>query len=293
MRTFSRTAAGIRNYPSFYGVDFVVFTEGKEQSDQSPEERPDAQYFTAVLTEASGGLLPKVKCIGNKEAALDYAIAISTHSIRNSIVVVDKDLEGIISSSLVTGNVIRTYGYSWENEMWSYDVIMRVSSIISASNKKVDCIINGSFRKLEKRAKYLSILDLATRFYGVALLQKSKRLGGIRFVFPHLPLGEVRRMRSVFDLSPAPRCSFCRQIITKVSGLNAQEIIQGHLWENIAFRLITSALKTITDDTFPSNGVLRRIGFSVLNEDVSKAVSPFVLSYYRSELVRIGILVNR
>lgn len=290
MSTFSRTAAGIRNYPSFYGVDFIVFTEGKDQSDQSPEERPDVQYFKTVLTEASGGLLPKVKCIGNKKAALDYAYEIGLHSIPNSIVVVDNDFEGIISSPLVTGNVIRTYGYSWENEMWTHNLIKRVSSIISASNKKVACIIDGSFRKLEKRAKYLSILDLATRFYGVALLNKSKSLGGIRFAFPHLPLAEIRRMRSVFDSTPALRCSFCRQIIAKVSSLNAQKIIQGHLWENISFRLITSAFKTITDDTFPSNGVLRRIGFSVLNEDISKAVGPSVLSYYRSELSRVGIL---
>ena len=110
MTTFSRTAKGISNYPSFYGCDFVVFTEGKEtdQAELVSEERPDVQYYREVLRIASNGLTPKIKCIGNKKAALDYAEQIEASGTNNLIVIVHKDLEGVTCSPIQLRCVIRT-----------------------------------------------------------------------------------------------------------------------------------------------------------------------------------------
>ena len=102
MTTFTRTIAGISNYPSFYGCDLLVFIEGKasDQADSGSEERPDVQYYREVLRIASNGLNLKIKCVGNKDAVLDYAKEIEASGQKNLMVIVDKDLEGITSSPI-------------------------------------------------------------------------------------------------------------------------------------------------------------------------------------------------
>lgn len=292
MTTFSRTAKGIANYPSFYGCDFVVFTEGKEtdQAELVSEERPDVQYYREVLRIASNGLTPKIKCIGNKKAALDYAEQIEASGTNSLIVIVDKDLEGVTCSPIPLRCVIRTLGYSWENELWSFYTISEVASLISNSNTLVASLINKNLPLLHKRLKYLSLLNAVSCLYGTALLTKSNSLAGIRFRLPRLPVDEVKRISSQFKSSPALGCSLCRNIIRESSYAQSRAIIRGHLWENVAFRLISYAYKQATGDSFPPNGVLQRLAFSVLKRDVNTAVGSDLVEYYRDELLRLSVI---
>jgi hypothetical protein len=292
MTTFSRTAKGISNYPSFYGCDFVVFTEGKEtgQAEVVSEERPDVQYYREVLTVASNGLTPKIKCIGNKKAALDYAEQIEASGANNLIVIVDKDLEGVTSSPMPLRCVIRTLGYSWENELWSPRVIDEVAALISNSSTMVASLINKSLPILQKRLKYLSLLNAVSCLHGTALLSKKNSLAGIRFRLPSLPVEEVKRISSQFKSSAASGCSLCRNLIRGSSNAESRAVIRGHLWENIAFRLISHAYKQATGDSFPSNGVLQRLAFSVLKRDVNSSIGTDLLEYYRDELIRLMVI---
>jgi hypothetical protein len=292
MTTFSRTTKGISNYPLFYGCDFVVFTEGKEtnQTELVSEERPDVQYYREVLRIASNGLTPKIKCIGNKMAALDYAEQIVASGTNNLIVIVDKDLEGVTCSPIPLRCVIRTQGYSWENELWSPKVINEVARIISNSNIMVASLINKNLPMLQKRLKYLSLLNAVSCLYGTALLSNSNSLAGIRFRLPSLPVDEVKRISSQFKSSAASGCSLSRNIIRESSNAESRAIIRGHLWENVAFRLISYAYKQATGENFPPNGVLQRIAFSVLKRDVNSAIGSDLTKYYRDELLRLSVI---
>jgi hypothetical protein len=292
MTTFSRTAKGISNYPSFYGCDFVVFTEGKEtgQAEVISEERPDVQYYRVVLTVASNGLTPKIKCIGNKKAALDYAEQIEVSGANNLIVIVDKDLEGVTCSPMPLRFVIRTLGYSWENELWSPRVISEVAGLISNSNTIVAGLISKSLPILQKRLKYLSLLNAVSCLYGTALLSNNNSLAGIRFMLPSLPVEEVKRISSQFKSSAASGCSLCRNLIRESSNADSRAVIRGHLWENVAFRLISHAYTQATGDRFPPNGVLQRLAFSVLSRDVNSSVGTDLLEYYREELIRLMVV---
>ena len=294
MSTFSRTIQGISNYPSFFGCDFIVYIEGKitDINGSSAEDQPDIQYYREVLTFASGGKTPKIKCVGNKLAALDYAAKIDEAGMDNSIVIVDKDLEGITCSPISTGRIIRTHGYSWENELWSNSVIHEVASLISNSNTLVASTINKNLSLLQKRLKYLSLLDAVSHLYGIALLRKGNSLGGIRFSFPSLPLNEIKRIRALFMATAASSCHLCRGMLRASSQIDSRQIIQGHLWENVAFRLIAYAYRQATGDAIPPNGVLQRLAFSVLRRDVSLAIGPSMATYYREELVRLGVVTT-
>lgn len=292
MSTFSRTPAGISNYSSFFGCDFVVFTEGKpsEQPGPGSEERPDIQYYREVLSIASHGLCPKIKCIGNKTAALAYAEQIEAHNLHKSIVIVDKDLEGITCSPIPLRSVVRSKGYSWENELWSHSVISEVASQISNSNSLVTCLVNKNIPLLLKRTKYMSLLSITSSLHGCGILKSGNQSGGVGFKIPELPVSEVKRIRAIFNSTKASSCSICREIIRESSRVHGKEIIQGHLWEKIAICLISHAYKKATGESFPPKGLLRRLALSVLRKDVFAAIGKDITLHYRTELERLGII---
>src|SRR5437868_6905690 len=118
MSAFSRTASGIANYYRFHGVDFTVFIEGKTtiaERGEAHEKTIDIFYYEYLLEAAARGKKVKVKCVGNKEVAFEYARKIREEGVTKSLVIVDKDFEGLTSSPLPVFPVIRTFGYSWEN----------------------------------------------------------------------------------------------------------------------------------------------------------------------------------
>ena len=228
--------------------------------------------------------------VSNKMAALDYAEQIVASGTNNLIVIVDKDLEGVTCSPIPLRCVIRTQGYSWENELWSPKVINEVARIISNSNIMVASLINKNLPMLQKRLKYLSLLNAVSCLYGTALLSNSNSLAGIRFRLPSLPVDEVKRISSQFKSSAASGCSLSRNIIRESSNAESRAIIRGHLWENVAFRLISYAYKQATGENFPPNGVLQRIAFSVLKRDVNSAIGSDLTKYYRDELLRLSVI---
>jgi Protein of unknown function (DUF4435) len=289
MTTFTRTKSGISNYPAFFQCDFMVYIEGKQESSDEREERPDIIYYKELLSVASNGKTPKIKCIGNKNSALDYAKFIRENCVSNSVVVVDKDLEGVTSSLINIYPVIRTKGYSWENELWSYNVIKSVTGLLTVNNMYAYNRIEKSFPLMAKRLKYLSLLDAVGQTNGVVILKKTSSQAGLAFQFPYLPSSEVSRVSSIFKRSELANCSVCRDLIRSANRLNPFEVVQGHFWSNVVMRMIASIYKDLTCEMAPTNGALLRLAFSVMKQDVETAVSSSVLEYYKNELIKFGI----
>lgn len=286
-----RTASGIANYHKFHKAEFTVFIEGKVSSDSDDEGvvYKDIRYYRAVLTVAANGRNPKIKCVGNKDVALQYAKKIADESIPRSFVIIDKDLEGVSSSPILLTSVIRTYGYSWENELWTSGTIVYVISELTGDCGKaaVDAIKYSS--DLLRKVKYLSALDAAAQVDGSALLKKSSSLCGVAFTFPTLSSREVTRISEKFRVMSASSCEICMAVARIAASKNADEVIQGHFWSSIAMRLISSIYKKYTNDTPPSNGVLENLAISGVSHNAEKMLGTSLLEKYRAELVRIGI----
>jgi hypothetical protein len=292
MSAFTRTNSGIANYHKFYGSSFTAFIEGKENKDNLSEASDrcrDIEFYEAVLTSASGGRHPKIKCVGSKTVVLEYAKKIRANNISKSVAIVDKDLEGINSSILTIGCEIRTFGYSWENELWSLDTIKTVTAQLTNSNSRAERDVVKATRILAYRLKYLSLLDAAMQADGKSLLKKTSALCGVSFDFPTLSFDEIARLSNVFKKSSAFDCPICRSIASAARDKEPAEIIQGHFWSNVAIKLITYVYKKYTRDSMPSNSLVERLALSHIKANPTLAIGQHLMNRYAKELLRVGI----
>lgn len=286
MSFFSRSKHGISNYTKFFGCDFTVFTEGKKLSQTKVN---DIYYYEELLKIASNGKKPKIICVGNKFTALEYAKKITTENLKNSIVVVDKDLEGITSSSLVLDSVIRTYGYSWENEFWTTETITEI--IESITNKKgLSKTISADISKIKKQLRYISCLDAALQVSGSNLLPKDKSLCGVNVTFPKITTKEIKRLSNKYKLSAAFSCNVSRGILSESLKKTPEEVIQGHFWSNVSLKYISNYFKNATAETAPTHFLLTNIAFSNFSSNPSKFIQSKIITKYQQELIRLSII---
>lgn len=241
MSVFSRSRHGISNYPKFFGCDFTVFTEGKSVGTQIVD---DISYYETVFRIASNGRKPKIICVGNKFSALEYAKKICTENLKNSIVVVDKDLEGIISSPLEIYPVIRTSGYSWENEFWTNETITGVLEIIT-NQKGLNDLVSKDIEYIKKQLRYISSLDAGLQITGSNLLPKDSKLCGVNVSFPKITIKEIKRLSNKYKTSTAFQCDIAREIVANSLRKNPEEVIQGHFWSNVCLKYICNYFKKI------------------------------------------------
>lgn len=297
---FTRTASGLTNYNRFHGVDCMVYTEGVNVGGDSEVEvdgniipRPDVEYYSAILKAAAPTKRFKVKCVGNKAAALTYAKNIELANAKNSFVIVDKDLEGVVCSTLMNGYVITTKGYSWENELWGSGTTVAVLSVLTNENKMACNWVRDSVAAMGRRLRYIGALDAAAQTSGFAILKKTSALCGVQFTFGQtanpLSAAQCKKFGEIYRLSAANACPVSSAVFANARKLPVSEIVQGHFWSNATMRLMAHIYKVVVKDVAPSNTLLLNIGLSALRQNPPGTVGQAVINYYQQNLQRLGI----
>lgn len=109
--TFTRSNSGIGNSALFFGADRTVYIEGT-----GDDQRFWQSVFAVFYT---GSLRFHFKSLGPRSAVLPYVNGIANKSIANVIAIVDSDYEGLKFSKFKIPNVIYSYGYSFENDLFT------------------------------------------------------------------------------------------------------------------------------------------------------------------------------
>lgn len=284
MSIFARTTSGLKNYHLFYNKDFVAYIEGKVTDE---EIREDVLYYEILFGEIFKKNI-KIKCVGNKDYALLYASFIREADIKNSFVVVDKDFEGLTSSTIPRFPIVRTYGYSWENELWQYSTIESLIKSLTGSNSKASQIINDNLSRLFSRAKLLSCLDVAAQVNGSSLLRKNTSLCGIRFSDFGIEKTEVVRIIGKFKATNAHTCPTSRAFLSMSTKSDSIKVIQGHFWSNLAYQFVATVYKKVCLDNMPTKKLLTNLAFNNLRSNPKNLIGDTVLSHYERELSAIG-----
>ena len=103
------------NSAIFHNADIIVYTEGEQNGD-------DAMFWTKILKVFCPNKRVKISPKGAKGillAMLKEEMAI------NNFIAIDRDLENIMPNK----NLIYTWGYSYENDMYSLDLILHIICI--------------------------------------------------------------------------------------------------------------------------------------------------------------------
>lgn len=108
---FERTLNGLRNEHLFYGVDIVVYCEGREADGATHDE----MFWSRVLS--AHGVRCVCKSRGSKTNIMALIESTRTGGVDGVAFAMDRDYSNFYGFPAVGDNILYTYGYSWENDI--------------------------------------------------------------------------------------------------------------------------------------------------------------------------------
>ncbi len=126
MSSFLRTASGFSNLHLFYQVDLMVFVEGGGMNHSLREieqgsgdaSTDDAAFWANVFKLRATPLKVAIRSVGSKTSLTPIANLIAAGSIRRTVVGMDRDLDDRRGKLVSHPNILYTFGYSWENDVF-------------------------------------------------------------------------------------------------------------------------------------------------------------------------------
>ncbi|MEZ5692817.1 MAG: DUF4435 domain-containing protein [Altererythrobacter sp.] len=114
--TFERTAAGQANRAIFYDSDFICFVEGVDQK----ETGDDIFFWHIVFSSLAPNSRAKFLSRGGKPELESLARATVANDTDNVFVAMDADYSRFFEGRMFFhSRIFYTYGYSWENDVFS------------------------------------------------------------------------------------------------------------------------------------------------------------------------------
>jgi len=114
---FERTKSGQGNRALFYGVDYICYVEG---GGGVRDFSPDLSFWSSILSLFRPELKFKILARGGKPELQIIANEIIQKDIKSSLVAMDADYDRFIRREIIDRRVLYTFGYSWENDAFSY-----------------------------------------------------------------------------------------------------------------------------------------------------------------------------
>lgn len=162
---FVRTTSGLNNQHLFHDVDFIVFVEGgesytKTQIDQGlfNEESIDVLFWSRILSTYKADSKFKFKAVGSKTAVLKVAEDIVDSNLTTVYAAMDQEFDRILGKAYKHDNILYTFGYSWENDVWNENVIRKIVTSTTAKELELNEVI-VPFSKFIKDMKFSVYAD--------------------------------------------------------------------------------------------------------------------------------------
>ena len=128
---FRRSDEGLANEHLFYGVDYVVYCEGKASSNKVATMDESFWYRIFALYNYN----VKCKSKGSKKELLKMAGNIIHKNIGNVLFAMDRDYDDPYSAGLDHPCILYTFGYSWESDVVdNFDFSVATSLFMSAGD---------------------------------------------------------------------------------------------------------------------------------------------------------------
>ena len=284
---FTRSRSGLKNFGRFFGADLTLYVEGRLLTQLPVEDptRPDTKFYNALCSKYLSGRKVKIKLTGNRKSALGYHEKIISSSIPDSLVIVDRDYDGLLFTPIDKPKLILTYGYSWENDFWTEALILHTLNISTASDTNVLNIASTQLRRTLRRLAKLSALNAAAHIDGASIFPSKKNSKGLSIdgssMFP-ISKSEYRRIaRNLTSM-----CEVMKGVHSSALRTCQEKIIQGHLLEYVSLFLISYIYTMSTSTVLKNNTILVNIALSLFSGDPSAYITPAADDYYRREFAR-------
>lgn len=291
--TFMRSNSGIQNYALFKGASCTIYIEGrvaKGKSASASTSTYDELFYQGLLNSIDLNIKFAIKVVGSKKDVFAYANRIYSDSISNAFVIVDSDCEGLTSSILFNEKVIRTFGYSWENDFWTRKLcfqILKDLAIIAGNSGRN--IFYQKYRKMAYRLRRISELDLLMKIHGIKYIPSNDRSVGLNFDLLHSFAVRAKDLpqQKHLDLEKRKKmgsCQVIKGIRNRSKNSSFDKIIRGHLWEHACIQLISHSYKVQSGEKSMPNSVVKNIGFSRFSKDPKAYLDKKAYSHYLTSI---------
>lgn len=291
--TFMRSNSGIKNYALFRNSLCTIYIEGRNKCGKSASASMatfDEIFYNAILKDIFPHIKFYLKVVGSKKDVFAYADRIYQNSIDNAFVIVDKDHEGLTSNILNSDKVVRTYGYSWENDFWSKKLCFQVLKDVTIVDKSKGR--NSFYKKYGRflhRIHRISKIDLLSKIHGRKYIPSSEKSTGLNIVgttYFGVCAKDLRRFNvpSKVEREKILDCGVVKLISASLGGVSPAKVIRGHLWEHACIHLISNSYKDVTGEKSMPNQVVKNIGFSRFSENPKNYLDKDVYTYYSKSL---------
>ncbi|HFG6898013.1 hypothetical protein ACT4WM_05655 [Acinetobacter baumannii] len=277
---FNRSAYGQSNQNAFHNSELTAYTEGGKKSytiiqienGQFCPTSVDIDFWKAVLKIHGCNRKIHFKAIGSKTSGDEITQRIVKGQISNTLIFKDKDLDHYLEKYIIHPNVIYTKGYSWENDVFTQDNIIRIINdyIFDTIPIKTTADIENSFKNLEKIGSKIIRLEIIFRSHGVRFLTDVSgeaiiKNGTIDMSFLINKIKNIVRNNNI-----------CRPFkYTKINRtFNFYQDCYGKVFESIAYHLTVEILKELTNirnlskEIFQRNAMSQYFNELKINQDI-------------------------
>ncbi|WP_409998039.1 DUF4435 domain-containing protein [Bradyrhizobium sp. SZCCHNRI1001] len=169
--TFRRTPSALGSLHRFYGADVVVFCEGGPsltvtEALYSPPSSItlDIVFWSAVISLLRIGSTFHLKSVGSKTTLTSIALDVEAKGITTVTVCLDSDYDRLLGAAISAKRVAYTYGYSWENDVLTSNVVKQVlSCLIGRLQPGSEQALSAELNQLESDIARWCEVDIALR----------------------------------------------------------------------------------------------------------------------------------
>ncbi|TIL48851.1 DUF4435 domain-containing protein [Mesorhizobium sp.] len=164
--SFRRSDAGVSNYKHFLDVDLVAYVEGKT----------DVAYWETLFVRFRPDLKVRYEKKEGVDNLADIIDAVILGRISNVVVCRDADYVPLIAGWTTNNRILRTHGYSFENDFITPEAAATVARLIAPAQID-ETFLQRAFRrylaKLSKLGEWLLRLDVGFSATGEGLIVRT------------------------------------------------------------------------------------------------------------------------
>lgn len=120
----TRSPSGLANQHLFFDVEFVVYCEGGVDQGNAiaaalagSDQTHDASFWRALIATLRPHSAFHVKSVGSRKIVEELALVRARQNIDSIVVCIDSDFDGLNALQRPMPPLMRTWGYSWENDI--------------------------------------------------------------------------------------------------------------------------------------------------------------------------------
>ncbi|WP_301584568.1 DUF4435 domain-containing protein [Halomonas alkaliantarctica] len=250
--SFTRTSSGLSNLAIFHDVDYILFTEGGETSFSLENvkkgffnrESVDIKFWSKVLSKHGCNARVEFRALGSKTASKEICDLIEKGKVKNVIVALDSDLDGVLGVKYQSPYIFYTRGYSWENDVYNIDLVKeQVESFILSDRIPQECkvLIDELYSEIERLAPRLMRMEVIFRQNSMRFITD---LSGERLISRNsIPKININQIMNVLEEKKVNLDRPVR-VACKLNGFCSFSFCYGKLVEALAMSLLSYIAKT-------------------------------------------------